>query len=176
MTRQTRQTRQSQKKTKAEQIDIIIRLLHAGRTQSEVALAAGVNIRTIQRWITDPEVKARLAELQEQTDAIVKSDPVVLTVTDIRSQVEQILEYRRSQCDFAQQMGLVVSKATAVALVAVEKLDPEEINGRNLPQLLRAIADVFEKTSNAWIRTSGLDSLLEQLDGSNVVGLGKAKD
>jgi hypothetical protein len=37
------------------------------------------------------------------------------------------------------------------------------LNARNLPQLLRAVTDAAEKVSNAWIRTTGLDDLLEQV-------------
>jgi hypothetical protein len=124
----TRQTRQSQKKTKAEQVDTVVRFLHAGKTQAEAAVAAGVNIRTVQRWLADSEVRARLTELQQQTEAIVKTDSLVLSVTQVRQQVEEILSYRDSQRFFALQMGSVVQKATGVILAAVERLEqnPED--------------------------------------------------
>jgi transcriptional regulator with XRE-family HTH domain len=140
-----------------------IRLLHSGKSPREVAELCGVSLRTVQRWAQ--ERGADLQVLQAQETALVKSDPTVLSVTDVRAQVEEILNYRDSQSSFALEMGMVVKKATGVILAAVERLEqnPEEVNARNLPQLLRAVTDAAEKVSNAWIRTTGLDDLLEQV-------------
>ena len=140
-----------------------IRLLHAGKSPKEVANLCGVSLRTVQRWANERE--GDLQALESQEKALVESDPVVLTVTDIRSQVQEILTYRDSQRNFALQMGLVVQKSTAILLKAVERLEenPDEINARTIPQLMRAITDASEKISNAWSRATGLDDLLEQV-------------
>ena len=161
----TRQRRQTLKKSKSEQLDKVLRFLNAGKTQAEAAAAAGVNVRTVQRWLTEPQVKTKLSELQQQTDAIVKSDPVVLSVTEVRQQVSEILQYRESQLTFALEMGLIVQKTSAVLLKAVERLEanPEELSVRSIPPLMRALTDASEKVSNAWARTTGLDDLLENL-------------
>lgn len=161
----SRKRRQSQKRSKSDQLEIVVKFLGTGKTQSEAAAAAGVNVRTVQRWVTEPEVRAKLSEFQQQTDVIVRSDPVVLTVTDVRAQVQEILNYRNSQRNFALEMGLVVQKATGILLKAVEKLEenPDEISIRSVPQLMRAVADASEKISNAWSRATGLDDLLEQV-------------
>lgn len=141
-----------------------IRLLHAGKSQKEVASLCGVSLRTVQRWVqeSEPELQA----LKSQEKALVASDPVVLSVTDIRAQVQEILNYRDSQRNFALEMGFVVQKTTRVLLKAVEKLEqnPDEISARTIPQLMRAIADASEKISNAWSRATGLDDLLEQIN------------
>ncbi len=160
--------RQKPKKSKAEQIEMLIRLINSGKTQSAVATAIGVNIRTVQRWLTDPAVKERLVSIQQETSAIAKTDPVVLSVADIRGQVEEILSYRDSQRNFALQMGLVVQKATGVLLKAVEKLEqnPDEITARSIPQLMRAVVDASEKIASAWERAAGLHDLLEQVGGN----------
>jgi hypothetical protein len=62
-------------------------------------------------------------------------------------------------------MGLVVQKSTGILLKAVERLEqnPDEINARTLPQLMRAVTDASEKISNAWKNATGLDILLEKL-------------
>jgi transposase len=140
-----------------------IRLLHSGKSQKEVAELCGVSLRTVQRWAQ--ERGADLQALEAQEKVLVQSDPAVLCVVDIRSQVEEILNYRESQSSFALEMGMVVKKATAVILKAVERLEenPEEVNARNLPQLLRAVTDAAEKVSGAWARTTGLDDLLERI-------------
>jgi transposase len=157
--------RQKPKKSKAEQIETLIRLINSGKTQSAAATAIGVNIRTVQRWLADPAVRERLVSIQQEASAIAQSDPVVLSVTDIRAQVQEILNYRDSQRSFALEMGLVIQKSTAVLLKAVEKLEqnPDEISARTIPQLLRAVTDAAEKVSNAWSRATGLDDLLEGL-------------
>lgn len=158
-------SRQIQKKSKAEQLEIVLKFLNAGKTQAEAANAAGINIRTVQRWVTDPKVKAQLADIQEQTNAIIKCDPVVLGLTDIRLQVQEILNYRDSQRSFALEMGTVVQKATVILAKAVERIEqnPEEVTARNLPQLMRAVSETAERVSNAWAKTTGLDDLLEQI-------------
>ncbi len=160
-------TRQSQR-SKAEQLEIVVKLLSRGKTQAEAAAAAGVTTRTVQRWFADPQFKQRLAEVEQETNAIIKSDPVVLTVVDIRSQVQELLDYRDSQRSFAVDMGMVVKKSITVLLQAVERLEqnPDEINVRSLPQLMRAIGDLSEKVSSAWSRSVGLDDLLDRV-GAN---------
>jgi hypothetical protein len=158
-------TRQNQR-SKAEQLEIVVKLLSRGKTQAEAAAAAGVTTRTVQRWFADPQLKQRLTEVEQETDALIKTDPVVLTVTDIRSQVQELLDYRESQRSFALEMGAVVQKATLVLLRAVEKLEqnPDEMSARTIPQLLRAVVDAADKVSNAWSRATGLDDLLDQIN------------
>ena len=144
-------------------INRAIRLLHAGKSPKEVANLCGVSLRTLQRWARERKPDLQALEFQEK--ALVASDPIVLTVTDVRAQVQEILEYRDSQRNFALEMGLVVQKATGVLLKAVEKLEqnPDEISARTIPQLMRAVADASEKISSAWARSTGLDDLLEQV-------------
>jgi len=140
-----------------------IRLLHAGKSPKEVASLCGVSLRSVQRWAQERELDLQALESQEK--ALVTSDPVVLSVTHVRAQVQEILEYRDSQRNFALEMGLVVQKATGVLLIAVEKLqqNPDEISARTIPQLMRAVVDASEKISGAWSRAAGLDDLLEQI-------------
>jgi hypothetical protein len=159
--------RQTQR-SKTEQIEIVIKLLSRGKTQSEAAEAAGITTRTIQRWFSDPQLKQRLIDAEQETNVIIKSDPVLLTVVDIRSQVQELLDYRESQRSFALDMGMVVKKSTTVLLRAVERLEqnPDEITVRSLPQLMRAIGDLSEKVSSAWSRSVGLDDLLDRV-GAN---------
>lgn len=163
--RMSQSPRQKPKKSKAEQIEILIRLINAGKTQLAAATAIGVNVRTVQRWVADPAVKERLVSIQQEANAIAKTDPVVLSVVEVREQVQEILNYRDSQRSFALEMGLVVRKATGILLRAVERLEenPEEVTARNLPQLLKAVSDVAEKVSGSWVRATGLDDLLEEL-------------
>lgn len=150
-----------------------IRLLHAGESPSQVAKACGVSSRTIQRWAA--EHGTELKALKSQQKAIVQSDPVVLSIVDVRQQVQEILSYRDSQRSFALEMGTVVQKATGVLLKAIEKLEehPDEMSARNIPQLLRAVVDAADKVSNAWSRATGLDDLLEHItDEPKVVSQG----
>jgi hypothetical protein len=140
-----------------------IRLLHAGKPPKEVAELCGVSLRTLQRWAREREPDLQALESQEK--ALVASDPVVMSVVDIRAQVQEILDYRNSQRSFALEMGTVVEKAIRVILIAVERLEqnPDELNARNLPQLLRAVVDAAEKVSTSWVRATGLDDVLEEL-------------
>ena len=163
--RMSQKIRQNPKKSKADQIETVIRLVNAGKTQGQAALAVGVNPRTVQRWLAEPKVKERLVTIQKEAKAIAQSDPVVVSVVDIRAQVEEIRSYRDAQQNFALQMGLVVQKSTAVLLKAVERLEanPDEITVRTLPQLMRAVSDSAEKVSTAWLRATGLEDLLEEL-------------
>jgi transposase-like protein len=161
MSQETRQ----KKRSKAEQIEAVVRLLNNGKTQAQAAEAIGVNIRTVQRWVAQFEVKERLTATQKEIKVIAQSDPVVLSVVDIRSQVQEILDYRDSQQCFAVEMGAVIQKATVILAKAVERIEqnPEEVNARTLPQLLRAVCGAAETVSNAWLRATGLDDLLEQV-------------
>ena len=142
-----------------------VELLLSGHTQAEVAKILGRDIRTIQKWVALPEVKVLLEARGKQRKALVQSDPVVLSVVDIRSQVQEILDYRDSQRSFAVEMGAVIQKATAILAKVVEQIEqnPEQVTARTLPQLMRAVADTAEKVSNAWARATGLDDLLEQI-------------
>jgi hypothetical protein len=174
----TRQNRHIPKKSKAEQIEAAIRLLNTGKTQAETAALIGINIRTLQRWVAQPEVRGRLLELQQRTNVIVKSDPVVLSVTEIRHQVQEILDYRDSQRTFAIEMGQIVRKTSGVLLKAVERLEtsPDEVTIRHIPPLIRALTDASEKVSNAWARATGLDDLLESLkDEPQVISQGQTE-
>ena len=168
-------SRQKPKKSKAEQIETLIRLINSGKTQSATATALGVNIRTVQRWMSDPSVRERLISIQQETNAIAQTDPVVLSVADVRVQVQEILDYRNSQRSFALEMGAVVQKATLVLLRAVEKLEqnPDEMSARTIPQLLRAVVDAADKVSNAWSRATGLDDLLEQINEPKAISQGQ---
>ncbi|MBW4549296.1 MAG: helix-turn-helix domain-containing protein [Symplocastrum torsivum CPER-KK1] len=169
--------RQSSKKSKPDQIEAVIRLLNAGKTQTEAAKTLGINLRTVQRWVADPEVKQRLVAAQREVKAIVASDPVVMSVTEIRAQVQEILDYRDSQRNFALEMGRVVQKATLILLNAVERLEenPDEVTIRTIPQLMRAVTDASEKVSSAWARTTGLDDLLEQINEPKAIREGSSE-
>lgn len=150
-----------------------LRLLHAGESLSQVAKACGVSPRTIQRWAADHSTE--LKALKSQQKAIVQSDPVVLSIVDVRQQVQEILSYRDSQRSFALEMGTVVQKATGVLLNAIERLEQnsDEVSIRHIPQLLRAVVDAADKVSNAWSRATGLDDLLEHItDEPKVVSQG----
>jgi predicted DNA-binding protein (UPF0251 family) len=157
--------RQASKKSKADQIETAIRLLNAGKTQAEAAKTLGVNIRTVQRWLSNPEVKQRLVAARREVKAILVSDPLVMTVTDVRAQVQEILDYRDCQRNFALQMGEVVEKSTSILLKVLERVErnPDEVTVRNLPQLMRAVTDAAEKVSSAWVRATGLDDVLEEI-------------
>ncbi len=161
----TRQRRQSQKRSKSEQLEIVVRLLSAGKSQAETATAAGISVRTLQRWILDPQVKQRLTEIQQQADTIVRTDPMVLTVVEVRQQLQEILTFRDCQANFADQMGLVVQKSTSILLKSLERIEenPDEFTSRQIPQLLRATVDAFQEVSNAWSRRTALDDIMERL-------------
>lgn len=161
----SQKTRQASKKSKADQVEAVIRLLNAGKTQTEAAKTIGVNLRTVQRWVAEPDVKQRLAAAQREVKAIVASDPVVMSVVEVRAQVQEILDYRDSQRNFALQMGEVVQRATSILLKAIERIEenPDEVTARTIPQLMRAVTDAAEKVSSAWVRTTGLDDVLEEI-------------
>ncbi len=170
---------EKKRQTKDARIDKAVRLLNSGKTQAETAKSLGIATRTLQRWLKQPEIGEKVAETRREIKAIAKSDPVVLSVTDIREQVQEILNYRDSQRSFALEMGLVVQKATGILLQAVERLEQnsEEVTARNLPQLLKAVADVGEKVSSAWVRATGLDDLLEELGSEpKAVAQGQEED
>jgi hypothetical protein len=144
-------------------IEKAIRLLHAGKSQQEVAKICGVSLRSIQRWSSQNSEALQNLEFKEK--AIIHSDPMVLTVTEVRQQVQEILDYRDFQRTFAIQMGEIVQKTSAVLLKAIERLqeNPDELSVRLIPQLMRALTDASEKVSSAWVRTSGLEDILEEL-------------
>jgi hypothetical protein len=157
--------RQNPKKSKTDQIEAVIRLVNAGQTQAQAAAAVGVNLRTVQRWLSQPEVKGRLVAIQNEAKVIAQLDPVVVSVVDIRGQAEEILSYRDSQRNFALQMGLVVQKSTDVLLKAVERIEknPDELSVRSIPPLIRAVVDAADKVSSSWARATALDDLLERI-------------
>ncbi len=161
----SQEIRQKPKKSKADQLETVIRLVNAGKTQAQAAVVVGVNLRTVQRWLSQPEVKGRLVAIQNEAKVIAQSDPVVVAVLDIRGQAEEILSYRDSQRNFALQMGLVVQKSTDVLLKAVERLEDnsDELSARSIPPMIRAVVDAAEKVSSSWARATALDDLLERI-------------
>lgn len=142
-----------------------VQLLLSGRTQSEVAKILNRDIRTIQKWVALPEVKDLLESRTIERKALVQSDPVVLSLVEVRNQVNQILEYHQYQQSFSLQMGQIVEKALAVLLKALERLEesPDELNARLIPQLMKAVAGCSEAVSHSWERASGLEQLLGTL-------------
>jgi transposase len=169
----TKGVRQSPKKpTKAEQLNIVIGLINGGKSQAAAAKAVGLHLRTVQRWLAEPEVRQKLETTRKEVQAIAKADPVVLSLTEIRQQIDEILSYRDSQRRFAVEMGEVVFRAVVVIKKAVERLEinPDEVSIRSIPPLLKAITDASEKVSNSWSRSVGLDGLLDTLkDESQVI-------
>jgi transposase len=170
---------EKKRQTKDARIDKAVRLLNSGKTQAETAKSLGISTRTIQRWLKQPEIGEKVAETRREIKAIAQSDPVVLSITDIRLQVEQIVSYRDTQRNFALEMGLVVQKATSILLQAVERLEqnPDEVSARTIPQLMKAITDAAEKVSLHWVRATGLDDLLEELGSEpKAVAQGQEED
>jgi hypothetical protein len=142
-----------------------VELLVSGRTQLEVAKILGRNLRTVQKWLSLPEFKDALEAKKQQRKALIQSDPVVLSVVEIRQQVEQILAYSESQKTFATEMGEVVFKSVRLLKAAVERLEnnPDELTVRNIPAFIRAVCVASQTVSVAWSDASGLESLLEQV-------------
>jgi len=174
----SQKTRQVSKKSKANQIETMIRLLNSGKTQTEAAKSLGVNIRTVQRWVAEPDVRNQLAATQKEMKAIVESDPLVLSVTQIRAQVAEILDYRDSQRVFAEKMGRVVLRGLNVLDKAIERLEnsPDELSTRHIPGLIKAITDANEKLAHSWERVAGLDDVLETLrDDPQVIAPGETE-
>lgn len=152
-----------------QKIDEAIRLLRSGLTQEEVAGILKINVRTVQRWVADPEFKAKISASEQRDREIIQTDkPTQSTLrrlTEIQEQLDAIESYRESQKAFAIRFGGILCRACNVLDKAVEKLEqnPEEMTARLIPQMMKAVTDASEKVSSAWARATGLEDLLEVL-------------
>ena len=166
------------RKKPTSKINQTIKLLKSGKSQVEVARLLGVSPRTVGRWLADADVKARITGLAEQHEAITQSDPAVVSVVDIRLQVERILDYRRFEDQSAVELGAVMRLATALIKRALEDLqkNPEGLSIRMVPLLLRAVVDGTEKVSNCWARATGLEDLLEAINNEPQVAATSSKE
>jgi hypothetical protein len=68
----SQQPRQSPKKSKTEKLEAVIRFVNSGKTQAEAAALVGVNLRTVQCWLTEPEVNERLTAIPKEARAIAR--------------------------------------------------------------------------------------------------------
>lgn len=150
-----------------DRVDRAIKLLKAGRSQVEVARLVGVSSRTIARWISDPEVQAKLGKQQGQ-GALVKAASG-LKPSEIRSQVSEILQYRQFESQSAVELGIILRLATSSIRRALESLqdNPEELSLRLVAPLLRVVLDGSGRVSDCWARAVGLDDLLEAIEAIN---------
>lgn len=153
-------------------INKAFKLHRAGKDKAEIARLCKVSLRTVQRWLSDAGL---FSELDEAEKAVIESDPLVFTVTEIRAQIQEILDYRDSQKVFALEMGEVVFKSVRLLKMAVERLEnnPDELTARNIPSFMKAVNDCFEKVSTGWARTTGLEDLLEKLNEPKVIESGE---
>jgi hypothetical protein len=157
-----RQNNDTMRTKNSDLINKAFKLYRAGKDKTEIARLCKVHVRTVQRWLSDESVFAELEEIEKN---IIESDPLIFTVTEVRAQVQEILDYRDSQKVFALEMGEVVFKSVRLLKTAVERLEnnSDELTARNIPSFMRAVTDAAEKVSNAWLRTTGLEDLLDRI-------------
>ncbi len=83
-------------------INKAFKLHRAGKDKAEIARLCKVSLRTVQRWLSD---EGLFSELEEAEKAVIETDPLIFTITEVRAQVQEILDYRDSQKVFALEMG-----------------------------------------------------------------------
>lgn len=143
-----------------------VRLLADGRTQTEVASILGRNLRTVQKWVADPEFKQQLEAQKLQTTALIQSDPIVLSVTELRLQIDAIVACRNFYRDFATQWTPIIEEASEAIRSSITRLkeNPDELTTRTLPALMRSVVDSQKIVGDCWKQSVSLDDLLERLD------------
>jgi hypothetical protein len=133
-------------------------LLDEGWKPQVVALELGVSLRSVQRWIANRSC----SDEGSQAELIAVADKVVAEVTSISQQVVDLQDYRDSQRLLATEMGALASRLSSIARKTLDRLEesPEEITPRVLPGILKSIAELSEKSSNCWARSTGLEEVL----------------
>ncbi len=136
-------------------------LLEEGWKPQAVALELGVSLRSIQRWIANRDC----SDEGSQAELIAVANKSVAEVTSISQQVADLLDYRDSQRLLATEMGSLASRLSSIARKALDRLEesPEEITPRVLPGILKSIAELSEKSSNCWARSTGLEEVLNAI-------------
>lgn len=133
-------------------------LLDEGWKPQAVALELGVSLRSVQRWIAN----RNYSNEGSQAELIAFTDRAVVEAASVNQQVGDLLDYRDSQRLLATEMGSLASRLSSIAGKALDRLEesPEEITPRILAGILRAIAELSEKSSNCWARSTGLEEVL----------------
>ena len=133
-------------------------LIDDGWKAQAVALELGVSLRSVQRWVAD----RKNSDEGSQAELIAMADEAAAEVTSVSQQVGDLLDYRDSQRLLATEMGSLASRLSSIARKALDRLEesPEEITPRVLPGILKVIAELSEKSSNCWARSTGLEEVL----------------
>ena len=136
-------------------------LLDEGWKPQAVALELGVSLRSVQRWIAN----RNSSDEGSQVELIAVADRAVVEAASVNQQVGDLLDYRDSQRLLAKEMGSLASRLSSIAGKALDRLEesPEEITPRVLAGILRAIAELSEKSSNCWARSTGLEEVLNAI-------------
>jgi predicted transcriptional regulator len=136
-------------------------LLDEGWKPQAVALELGVSLRSVQRWIAN----RNSSDEGSQVELIAVADRAVVEAASVNQQVGDLLDYRDSQRLLATEMGSLASRLSSIAGKALDRLEesPEEITPRILAGILRAIAELSEKSSNCWARSTGLEEVLNAI-------------
>ena len=152
------------KRSKLE-VEILIgkafNLLDEGWKPQAVALELEVSLRSVQRWIANRDC----SDEGSQAELIAVADRAVVEAASVNQQVGDLLDYRDSQRLLATEMGSLASRLSSIAGKALDRLEesPEEITPRILAGILRAIAELSEKSSNCWARSTGLEEVLNAI-------------
>ena len=113
-----------------------------------------MTVRTVQRWTSNKGYQQAIEQL------IAVADAAIAEGTSIEQQNAELLDYQDSQRFLALEMGLLASRLSQISKQVLDRMEqkPEEISFRLLPQLLRVIADLSEKASTCWARSTGIEA------------------
>lgn len=138
------------------------KLLDEGLDKKTVAKKLGVSVRTIQRW-TSQECYTQKNSARQ---LINMADETVIEKTDIEEQIKDLIDYQEAQRFLALEMGSLAGHLSLISKRLLKHLEehPEEISIRLLPQLLRTMAELSEKSSNCWARATGLEEVLNVIE------------
>ena len=98
--------------TKREQAAILF--AEGDKTFAEIAKACGVGDRTLFRWQTDPDFKARIKEIQDANSEALQGD-------GIRRKDNRIKRYQ----DISERIGLIIAEREAAMSGKLEKRDDD---------------------------------------------------
>jgi len=146
---------------------VVMSLILAGKSRSEIAGDMDVSTKTIQRWVNTEEFQAELKRRSDRQVELYSERVEQIQSEDLDTFFEDLKEYRKARQQIYKTM---LSRGVKILNKAGRRFDdlPEEsIAPQQIPQFLSTAADLCEEGLGGWAELLAIQQLLKQLNAGD---------